>query len=207
MNRREHTTTPNVGATSRSRIKRASTLPDYHSSRLRAGRHSEVGLVYAITKCCAGRSQFLASGPTGAQSAQVIASTIENMDARGIWQPYGLVVMPDHVHMVVKLGKGTLSDAVKAFSTFTSGRINRLLNRRGPLWQAGFYDQALRGEKTLGAYLEYMLMNPVRAGLVESPQDWPYSVFDVRPRPLSTVTFEALRRQEAAPTTNEGAQA
>jgi putative transposase len=134
----------------------------------------------------------------------VIASTIENMEARGIWQAYGLVVMPDHIHMVVRLSKGPLSDAVKSFSTFTSGRINRLLNRKGPLWQAGFYDHALRGEKALGAYLEYMLMNPVRAGLVESPQDWAYSVFNVRPRPLSTLPIETSRRQEAAPTTTVG---
>ena len=48
--------------------------------------------------------------------------------------------------------------------------------RHGQLWQRGFYDRSLaRTDETLTDVARYILDNPVREGLVQRAQDWPYS--------------------------------
>jgi len=51
----------------------------------------------------------------------------------------------------------------------------RRLGLGTPLWQRGFYDRIARREEDLLAACEYVLNNPVRAGLVTEAGDWPYS--------------------------------
>ena len=86
------------------------------------------------------------------------------------------MVMPDHVHFVLKLQDGGLSEGIARFSLLSTQRIHEIVTTRGPVWQDGFYDHALRGERSLNAYLLYMARNPVRAGLVEKAEDWPFQV-------------------------------
>ncbi len=42
------------------------------------------------------------------------------------------------------------------------------------LWQPGFFDHLIRANESYEQKWEYVLQNPVRAGLVEKWQDWPY---------------------------------
>ena len=48
----------------------------------------------------------------------------------------------------------------------------------GELWQARFFDRALRTVKEYNEKVEYIHMNPVRPGLVSRPQDWRWSSFN-----------------------------
>jgi hypothetical protein len=57
----------------------------------------------------------------------------------------------------------------------TAREINELLNRSGRLWQDGFYDHRCREDEDLNEPLQYIEYNPVRAGLVDRPELWPYS--------------------------------
>jgi len=84
--------------------------------------------------------------------------------------------MPDHMHLMFRLQSGTLAEGIRRFSLLTTGRIRGALDLEGPVWQAGFYDHALRGERSMNAYLLYMAQNPVRAGLVSRAEDWPFQV-------------------------------
>jgi len=43
-----------------------------------------------------------------------------------------------------------------------------------PMFQRDFFDRQLRSSESYDAKWEYVRMNPVRAGLVERPEDWPY---------------------------------
>jgi len=47
--------------------------------------------------------------------------------------------------------------------------------QRGKAWQAGFFDHALRGRESYSEKWEYVRLNPVRAGLVSKPEEWPYA--------------------------------
>ena len=48
-----------------------------------------------------------------------------------------------------------------------------------PLWQAGYYDRVLRGSDDVKAFVLYIMANPVRAGLVASPAEYPHCGSDV----------------------------
>jgi putative transposase len=88
--------------------------------------------------------------------------------------------MPDHVHFMVRMLRGDLSTQMKSFSQFTARNIHMILGSSGPFWQEGFHDHALRDEDSMIRHLQYILENPVRAGLVRNPEEWPYS--QMRPK-------------------------
>jgi len=52
--------------------------------------------------------------------------------------------------------------------------INRLLGRKGSLWQRESFDHILRSEEKLTEKGEYIANNPVRAGLVSTSDEWPW---------------------------------
>ncbi len=56
--------------------------------------------------------------------------------------------------------------------------INQRRGTEGELWQPRFFDRALRTVKEYQDKVEYIHLNPVRAGLVDSPQDWRWSSFN-----------------------------
>jgi REP element-mobilizing transposase RayT len=94
----------------------------------------------------------------------------------GLWRVYkGLendqfVVMPDHLHAVVKLDgcRESLSDVVRGFKTYTTRRYIEGVRREGwppfsaHLWQRGFFDHVVRNEKSLDRIRQYILENPAR---------------------------------------------
>ena len=51
-------------------------------------------------------------------------------------------------------------------------KINRLLNRSGQVWQRESFDRVLRREESIHAKVEYMVQNPVRAGLVKTATEY-----------------------------------
>jgi REP element-mobilizing transposase RayT len=86
------------------------------------------------------------------------------------------VVMPNHVHIVVHLIEPhTLSTVIKGWKSFTTRRINETLGRRGSLWQIESWDRFIRNQEHYDAAIAYVHNNPVKAGLVSRPDDWPWS--------------------------------
>lgn len=58
---------------------------------------------------------------------------------------------------------------------YTAVAANRLLNRSSPFWEHESYDHFVRDEAELNRIRRYILQNPVKAGLVESAEAWPWS--------------------------------
>jgi hypothetical protein len=52
--------------------------------------------------------------------------------------------------------------------------VNRALGRGGSLWQDESFDHLLRSDESLRQKAEYICQNPVRAGLVEREEDYPW---------------------------------
>jgi putative transposase len=89
------------------------------------------------------------------------------------------VLMPDHIHAFVAFGvpdtstTPALSGWVKAIKgcvskTWREGGLN------GIRWQKGFFDHVLRSSESYSEKWQYVVHNPVRAGLVARHEDWPY---------------------------------
>ena len=85
------------------------------------------------------------------------------------------VIMPDHVHLFVAfpiIGL-TLSEWIGAMKTILGKKLLRLGFQK-PHWQEGFFDHVLRSAESYAQKWDYVRMNPVRAGLCEEPEQWPY---------------------------------
>jgi putative transposase len=84
--------------------------------------------------------------------------------------------MPDHVHWFMAPARGAvaLSMAVAKWKEWTSKRLLVATRQEKPLWQPGFFDHVLRSTESRSLKWAYVRDNPVRAGLVTSPEQWPY---------------------------------
>ena len=75
-------------------------------------------------------------------------------------------VMPNHVHTVMQALPGyELPGIVHSWKSFTAKEANRLIGRTGQFWQPEPYDHLIRDEDDFHGQVEYVLANPVRAGL------------------------------------------
>jgi REP element-mobilizing transposase RayT len=85
------------------------------------------------------------------------------------------VVMPNHVHALFKVGDTSLGRILKQLKVYTAREANRRLHRRGQFWAEDGWDTYMRDrEHELGTQ-RYIENNPVKAGLVRSAKDWPWS--------------------------------
>jgi len=65
-----------------------------------------------------------------------------------------------------------LVDILQRLKGATAHRINKLLGRSGPAWEEESFDHVLRSDESLKETAEYIRQNPVRRGLVKSPEDY-----------------------------------
>jgi len=61
---------------------------------------------------------------------------------------------------------------MQGLKSTTAHRINKLLHRSGPVWEEESFDHVLRSDESLKQKCEYIRQNPVRAGLVQKPEDY-----------------------------------
>lgn len=62
---------------------------------------------------------------------------------------------------------------MQSVKRWTANQANELLGRTGPVWQEQYYEHLVRNSQELEDCLNYMAMNPVRAGLARRP--WEYA--------------------------------
>ena len=86
------------------------------------------------------------------------------------------VVMPNHVHALIRVGDTTpLSKIIQNWKSILAVEANKLLGRAGEFWQKDYWDTFMRdGEQTRKA-IRYIENNPVKAKLCRAPEDWPFS--------------------------------
>jgi len=71
-----------------------------------------------------------------------------------------------------------ISLAMKSVKQSSMSAVNQRRGAEGELWQPRFFDRALRTVKEYNEKVEYIHLNPVRAGLVSRPQDWRWSSYN-----------------------------
>jgi len=88
------------------------------------------------------------------------------------WMIGAYVVMPDHIHFFCS---PTREDCViETWITYWKREFRRALGYAAPHFQSDSFHHRLRGEESYAEKWEYVRANPVRAGLVKKPEDWPY---------------------------------
>ena len=85
-------------------------------------------------------------------------------------------VMPNHVHVLIETKPGhPLSEVIQTWKSFTAKEANKHLNRKGAFWMPDYFDRYIRDEQHYRAAIEYIVQNPVKAGLVDEPAQWPWA--------------------------------
>lgn len=150
-----------------------------HSKDLRKGRFSQPGGIYLLTFTTESRKLWFSDWILG---RLVVVSMRRTQELR-LAETLAFVVMPDHVHWLVSLGNTFLEElthSVKSHSGFHVKQRIQKQNGMAPkaIWQEGYHDHALRSEECLQDVARYIVMNPVRAGLVKSVRE--YSLWDAK---------------------------
>jgi len=118
-----------------------------------------------LTVCTARRRPWLAD-------PQVHAALIEIWRSATHWEVGPYILMPDHLHLFpVQVLVPQLFDRWIQYwkSMFTKRMPNRDMR-----WQSGGMHHRIRSWEAAEEKRRYMIMNPVRAGLVATPEDWPF---------------------------------
>lgn len=140
-----------------------------NSKRLRRGRFSGPGQIYLVTICCSRRKRVFLKQNLG----KIVVEQLKQSDMSGDTATFAFVVMPDHLHWLIALRtNNALETVVGHFKGRSARQINMRRRKTGKLWQPGFHDHALRHEESLRSVGNYVIYNPVRAGLARTLQDY-----------------------------------
>jgi REP element-mobilizing transposase RayT len=83
--------------------------------------------------------------------------------------------MPNHVHVLFIVQDVPMWRLIGAWKGFTAKEANKILKRRGPFWQEGYWDTYMRDKEHELKGRRYIENNPTRAKLVACARDWTWS--------------------------------
>lgn len=128
-------------------------------------RHNQPAIIF-LTVCTAQRKPILAHDAA-------IAALRAGWGKATFWRIGRWVVMPDHLHLFCSPATNP-PEPLARWVRFWKSEISRHWHapHEHPLWQRDFWDTQLRPGEHYGAKWDYVRQNPVRAGLVASPNEW-----------------------------------
>lgn len=142
----------------------------YCGRNLRKNRISLAEHAYIITTCSFARKPWFQEIDLG----QIVVDEIRKSDDGKRTYTFAYVVMPDHLHWLLQLKRGELLETVvRRVKGRSAYRVNKSRNRTGPVWQHGYHDHLVPAEESLETVGDYIVHNPVRAGLVNKVDDYP----------------------------------
>ncbi|MDO9573312.1 MAG: transposase [Candidatus Omnitrophota bacterium] len=113
------------------------------------------------------------------ENCKILLVTLEYFKLVLDYRLYGFCIMPDHLHLVIHpLGIYNFSYIMKMIKGSFSRKFNKANGEIGKIWQKGFYDECIRDKLHLLRVLEYMHNNPLKAGLVTSPEEYIFSSYN-----------------------------
>jgi putative transposase len=109
----------------------------------------------------------------------IVGAAVREIQRTSIEDDFALLAycfMPDHVHLVLE-GRSARAD-LQRFAKIAKQRVAYVFRTKFAIpltWQQGFYERVLRSDQDTDIVVRYVLDNPVRAGLVQVAEDYPFS--------------------------------
>ena len=100
---------------------------------------------------------------------------LEKVTRRYGWEVHAMCLMTTHYHVVLETTRAQLSAGMQWLNGLYAQTFNRRYGRFGHLFAGRFGSRIIEEEDYLERACEYVLLNPVRAGLCERAADWPWS--------------------------------
>ncbi len=123
------------------------------------------GSIYFITTSLSQKNRLFTE-----DEAEIVEETILDLASRKEIVVYAYVIMPDHIHLLIRPINLGISKTVQLIK----GRASRKINK-GSFWQKGFFDFTIMTDKKFREKFNYIHYNPVKRGLVERAEDYKYS--------------------------------
>jgi putative transposase len=93
------------------------------------------------------------------------------------WVCHAYCQMTNHYHIVVETPEGNLSQGMRQLNGVYTQRVNRTHGRVGHVFQGRFKGILVEKDAYLLELSRYVVLNPVRAGMVADCRDWPWSSY------------------------------
>ena len=125
---------------------------------------------YFLTFCTFERSPVFVA----AESVRIVHEQILRACAEEGFQIHAYCYMSDHVHFVVEAqhANSDLKRFVARAKQYAAFYFKQATKQR--LWQRYGYERVLRNEEERIAFVRYVIQNPIRAGLVDAPLEYPF---------------------------------
>lgn len=104
-------------------------------------------------------------------------SLLEDMKERYNWLCYAYCLMSNHYHLLIETPDGNLSMGMRQLNGVYTQRFNKRHGRTGHIFQGRFKAILVQKESYLLELCRYVVLNPVRAGLVSYPEEWKWSSY------------------------------
>jgi REP element-mobilizing transposase RayT len=108
--------------------------------------------------------------------ASLIMNAFEFIEQKYCWRFPAFVIMPNHVHCLAVVTdngiKKTLPASIGYLKSFVAKESNKILGRSGKMWADENFDHWCRTPGKVEGVIRYIRNNPVKAQLVERPEDW-----------------------------------
>ena len=128
------------------------------------------GLTAHVTVVTRLRQPLFTDGALAQTCLRALAESSERFDAT----LYAYCLMPDHLHLLVGVDQdATLKQFMHQFKTVSAFRLKQATG--SPPWQTSYYDRVLRREEDIESAQTYIWHNPVKEGLAETWDEYPYS--------------------------------
>ena len=133
-------------------------------------RYFEKGQICFLTHVTYNRAPILV------KHFDLLEHALEKVQASQGFRIDAWVVLPDHMHMLVRHNGRDISDFVKRFKlSFSLSYQHRQQLTGGRLWQYRFWDHVIRDQADMNRHIDYIHHNPVRHGMCDNPFEWRYS--------------------------------
>jgi putative transposase len=113
------------------------------------------------------------------QKAELMMDVLAHYREQGKYVMHEFVIMPDHLHLLLTPAADiSLERAMQLIKGGFSYRLGKAVSanaKKGLVWQESFTNHRIGDDQDYEHHGEYILMNPVRARLVERPELYPYS--------------------------------
>ena len=131
--------------------------------------------------------------------AELVVTAIHSgAEELGHYNLEAYVVMANHVHLLV-VPHISPTRFLQSLKSYTARQANKLLGRTGEsFWQRESYDHWVRDEAERYRIISYIENNPVKAGLVNDPQKYPWSSAAVREKGAAALKTSVEKRLDAA---------
>lgn len=107
--------------------------------------------------------------------ATLVRDSLQFLEGRH-FKLHSWVIMPNHVHLLMTPLEGhSLTRIMHSLKSFTAHKANKLLCRSGSFWSREYFDRMIRDAEHFRKTKRYIEMNPVKARLCETPEEWEFS--------------------------------